>query len=76
MKYPTFWDGFLYFFGLADNPHKASLEEYANRKKPMKIEILSDEEAMRRDQEQLKGDWERVGSYLEAAVNKVINKNK
>ena len=73
-NYPTFWDGFLYFFGLVENPHNRAMEVFRQRNRSSNLKSLteySDEEAMQMDQEALRGDWEQVGQYLQSAVKQL-----
>ena len=77
---PTFWDGFLYFFGLVENPHRRAKEMFRRRNErhwadiKERLKPLTDEEAMQIDQKNLQGDWERVGGYLEKAMKRELGK--
>ena len=71
---PTFLDGFLYFFGLVDNPHNQAIEVFRQRNRRNNLKRLieySDGEAMQIDQKALHSDWEQVGKYLHFAVKKL-----
>jgi hypothetical protein len=61
----SFIDGFLYFFGLADNPIEERYKEMV-RKRMERNEGLSGWEI---DARNLRGDWERVGMHLNNAMN-------
>lgn len=63
-KWPGIWDGFLYFFGLANHPFADRLEAIKK-----KTQVLSDEEAFRQDAEALRGDWEMVGQTMRQAMH-------
>ena len=59
----SFIDGFLFFFGLADNPIEEYYQELV-RKRKMRTDGLSGWEI---DARNLYGDWERVGMDIQKA---------
>ena len=60
----SFMDGATYFFGVGENPIEKRYQYLVNKRKA-KYQGLSGFEI---DAQKLRGDWERVGMYINYAI--------